>query len=473
MEKILIVDDEDFIRENLERILKEERYRTAIAKNGEEALSFLKEASFDLVFLDLRLPDISGIEILKKIKESDPDLLVIVMTGYASVESAVEALKSGAYDYIKKPFKADVIKLIVRLALEAQSLKREILSLKKQREGARGNRPVIISKSLAMKEVLIQVREVAKHAETTVLITGETGTGKDLAARAIHDLSSRANRPFIEVNCATLPANLLESELFGHETGAFTGARGRKIGLFEAASTGTIFLDEIGEMELGLQAKLLRVLEDKKIRRLGGTQLHEIDVRIIAASNQDLREAIKAGRFREDLFYRLHIVPIHMPPLRARPQDILALSNHFLSEYAKKFSRNFEGLSREAEVLLQSYCWPGNVRELRHVVERICIMHDAKVLGPEHLPKELTPQVCDTTLAADPMHFPLPPGGFKLDEMIERFTLHLVVEVMQRAEGNISKAAKLLGIPRGTLRYKLDKFSLEGYPGEKKPISSL
>jgi DNA-binding NtrC family response regulator len=461
MKKILIVDDEEFIRQNLDRILKEERYTTVLAQNGKEALEFLREAPFDLVFLDLKLPDISGIEVLKTIRESDPDLLVIVMTGYASVESAVAALKSGAYDYIKKPFKADVIKLIVKLALEAQSLKREILSLKKQREGVLGYR-TIIAESPAMKEVLDQVREVAKHAGTTVLITGETGTGKDLAARTIHTLSSRAPRPFIEVNCATLPANLLESELFGHETGAFTGAKGRKIGLFEAASAGTIFLDEIGEMELGLQAKLLRVLEDKKIRRLGGTQLHEIDVRIIAASNQDLRAAIKAGRFREDLFYRLHIVPIHMPPLRDRPQDILALSRYFLAEYAKKFSRSFKDIGRDAEALLQSYRWPGNVRELRHVVERICIMHDAKVLGPEHLPKELTPEVCDAALALDPLLCPIPREGLKLEEMIDRFTLHLIMKVMDMADGNISKAAKLLGIPRGTLRYKLDKYSIDG-----------
>lgn len=460
MEKILIVDDEDFIRQNLDRILKEEGYRTAIAKEGKEALDLLKEAPFDLVFLDLKLPDISGIDVLKTIRESDPDLLVIVMTGYASVESAVEALKSGAYDYIKKPFKADVIKLIVKLALETQSLKREVLSLKKQRETALANK-TFIAESPAMKNVMVQVREVAKHAETTVLITGETGTGKDLVARTIHNLSSRANRPFIEINCATLPVNMLESELFGHESGAFTGAKGRKIGLFEAASAGTVFLDEMGEIEPGLQAKLLRVLEDKKIRRLGGTQLHEIDVRIIAATNQDLRKAIQAGRFREDLFYRLHIVPIHVPPLRERPEDIIALSNHFLSEYAKKFSRSFTSLSKDTQALLQSYRWPGNVRELRHVLERICIMHDAKILGPEHLPKELTPEMREANPTTDQIYFPIPEQGLKLDEMIDRFTLHLIERVMNMADGNISKAAKLLGIPRGTLRYKLEKYSGE------------
>ncbi len=460
MENILIVDDEDFIRQNLERILREEGYRTAVARDGKEALDLLREAPFDLVFLDLRLPDISGLEILKTIRESDPDLLVIVMTGYASVESAVEALKSGAYDYIKKPFKADVIKLIVKLALETQSLKREVLSLKIQREGALGSRP-FIAESRAMKEVLLQVREVARHADTTVLITGETGTGKDLVARTIHNYSSRANRPFIELNCATLPVNMLESELFGHESGAFTGAKGRKIGLFEAASAGSVFLDEMGEIELGLQAKLLRVLEDKKIRRLGGTKLHEIDVRIIAATNQDLPKAIREGRFRQDLFYRLHIVPIHVPPLRERPEDIIALSNHFLSEYTKKFSRSFKSIGREAEAFLQSYRWPGNVRELRHVLERICIMHDAKVLGPEHLPAELTPEVHEANSALDPICFPIPREGFNLEEMVDRFTLRLIMKVMDMTDGNISKAAKMLGVPRTTLRYKLDKYSTE------------
>jgi two-component system, NtrC family, response regulator AtoC len=460
MEKILIVDDEAFIRENLDRILKEERYGTTIAQNGNEALAFLKEEPFDLVFLDLKLPDISGLDVLRTIKGSDPDLLVIIMTGYASVESAVEALKMGAYDYIKKPFKADVIKLIVRLALETQSLKREVRSLKKQHEGALGSQP-FIAESPALNEILLQVREVARHAETTVLITGETGTGKDLIARTIHCLSPRAKRPFIEVNCATLPENLLESELFGYESGAFTGAKDRKIGLFEAANSGTVFLDEIGEIELGLQAKLLRVLEDKKIRRLGGTRLREIDVRIIAATNQDLREAIKARHFREDLFYRLHIVPIHLPPLRERPEDVIALSKYFLSEYAKKFCRSFKGLSNDSQALLLAYRWPGNVRELRHVIERICIMHDAEMLYPQHLPKELTLDSLDSAPPAIPFYFPVPQEGLNLDKMVGQFTRHLIRKVMHMTDSNISQAAKLLGVPRGTLRYKLDKYLID------------
>jgi len=460
MEKILIVDDESFICENLERILKEEHYQTFTAQDGQAALSFLREEPVDLVFLDLNLPDISGLEVLKTIKELDPELLVIIMTGYASVESAVEALKMGAYDYIKKPFKADVIKLIVKLALEAQSLKREVRCLKKQHEGLLGDQS-LIAESQVFRTILEQVREVAKHAEATVLITGETGTGKDLIARTIHNLSPRASRPFVEINCATLPENLLESELFGYESGAFTGAKGRKMGLFEAANGGTIFLDEMGEIDPGLQAKLLRVLEDRRIRRLGGTQLHEVNIRIIAATNQDLQEAIKARRFREDLFYRLHIVPIHLPPLRERTEDVMALSKYFLSEYARKFARRFRGISAEAQSLLLVYRWPGNVRELRHVIERICIMHDAEMLEAEHLPKELTNGSGDASLHALPFDFPIPPDGINLDEVVDRFTFNLIQKVVRMVDGNISQAAKLLGIPRGTLRYKLDKYGLD------------
>ncbi len=458
MEKILIVDDESFICENLERILGEEGYRTAVAQSGRAALDILRTEPVDLTFLDLRLPDMDGLEVLKSARELDPDLLVIVMTGYASVESAVGALKMGAYDYIKKPFKADVIKLIVKLALETQNLKREVRWLKKEHEGLLGEQ-TIIAESRSFLDVLKQVREVARHGETTVLIMGETGTGKELIAKMVHNLSPRANQPFLEINCATLPGNLLESELFGYENGAFTGARGRKIGLFEAADGGTIFLDEMGEMEMGLQAKLLRVLEDKKVRRLGGTRMREISLRIVAATNRNLRDAVEAKLFREDLYYRLHLVPIHLPPLRERPEDILALSKYFLSEYSRKFSRKFSGISQSAQKLLLGYRWPGNVRELRHVVERICIMHDAGVLEPEHLPKELTDiQARQTSPAALPFDFPIPPDGIDLEGVVEQFTSNLVKKAMTMAEGNISQAAKLLGIPRGTLRYKLEKY---------------
>jgi two-component system, NtrC family, response regulator AtoC len=458
MEKILIADDEAFICENLKRILEEEGYPTVVAQSGQGAMDCLREETIDLVFLDLNLPDISGLEVLKQVKEWDPDLLVIIITGYASVESAVEALKMGAYDYIKKPFKADVIKLIVKLALETQSLKKEVHYLKKQHDGAMGEQH-IIAESRAFQEVLQQVREVAKHADTTVLITGESGTGKEVIARAIHNLSPRAQRPFLEINCAALPENLLESELFGHEAGAFTDAKGRKIGLLEATNGGSVFLDEIGEMQPGLQAKLLRVIEDKKIRRLGGHRLQEVNLRIIAATNQDLQEAVKEKRFREDLYYRLHIVPIHLPPLRERPEDIIALSKYCLLEFARKFRRRFHEIRPEAQQILLSYRWPGNVRELRHILERICILHDGEAIQVTHLPKELTREL-DTASASSSaalFDYPIPAEGIDLDQVVDQFTHHLIQKAMRISSGNISQAARLLGIPRGTLRYKLER----------------
>ncbi len=457
MEKILIVDDESFICENLERILGEEHYDTVVAQTGQAALESLRANQVDLVFLDLNLPDMHGLDILKHIKSFDPDLLVIIITGYASVESAVEALKMGAYDYIKKPFKADVIKLIVRLALETQSLKREVHSLKKQHEGFLADQ-AIIAESRAFRDILQQVKEVAKHADATVLITGETGTGKDLVARTIHSLSPRAARPFLEINCAALPESLLESELFGHESGAFTGARSRKIGLFESANRGTILLDELGEMDLSLQAKLLRVLEDKKVRRIGGTQAIAVDVRIIAATNADLREAIRAKRFREDLFYRLHAIPLHLPPLRERPEDIVALAKTYLAEYARKYGRTFRGVTPEAQRRLLAYGWPGNVRELRHVIERICILHEGELLTEAHLPKELCDPCGSEPAPWAPGDIQIPGEGINLDEVVDQFTQALIAKVLKMVDGNISQAAKLLGIPRGTLRYKLEKY---------------
>jgi len=460
MEKILIVDDEPFICENLKRILEEEHYATVVDRDGSHALNILKQETVDLVFLDLNLPGMSGLDILVKMKQWDPDLLVIIITGYASVESAVKALKLGAYDYIKKPFKADVIKLIVKLSLETQHLKREVSTLKKQTGDLLGGQ-ALIAESPVFLEMLKQVREVAQHSETTVLITGESGTGKDLVARTLHNLSPRANRPFFEINCAALPENLLESELFGYESGAFTGAKGKKIGIFEAADKGTLFLDEIGEMNLGLQAKLLRVLEDKKIRRIGGIQSHEIDVRIVAATNQNLREAVSAKRFREDLFYRLHIVPIHLPPLRKRPEDILALTQTFLAEFNRKFGRKFKDIAPDAGQLLLDYPWPGNVRELRHVLERICIMHDDDMLRENHLPKELTANHQPADPPSPPFDFPIPETGIDLEAVVDQFTRHLLQKAMRMKDGNISHVARLLGVPRGNLRYKLEKYQKE------------
>ncbi len=459
MEKILIVDDEAFIRENLERILAEDGYRPFSTDNGEDALKLVGEEEVDLVLLDLNLGKRSGLDVLKTLREVDPEVLVIIITGYGTVESAVEALKMGAYDYIKKPFKADAIRLIVRLALETQNLRREVRQLK--REGQERGLPGadMVGSSEELLQVYRQVREVAKHETATVLISGESGTGKELVARGIHNLSPRRERPFIEINCGSLPFNLLETELFGHERGAFTDAKNRKIGLFEEANGGTIFLDEIGEMDMNLQVKLLRVLEDRKIRRLGGARNIDIDVRVVAATNRNLKQAIEEKTFREDLYYRLNVFPIHVPPLRDRREDIPPLLDYFLKRFSREFNKRIREVSRDALDLLLRYHWPGNVRELRNVVERICIMTNEEVIRPELLPGEIfgsAPQ------KASPFSFEIPPEGILLDEMIGEIEKDLIGKALKITGGNIAKTARLVNVPRGTLRYKVEKYGFEG-----------
>ena len=455
MENILVVDDEPSIRDNLERILTEERYNVTTVAGGEAALENLGRADVDVVLLDLNLPDVPGLEVLQRAKEIDPDILVIIVTGFASVESAVEALKLGAYDYIKKPFKADVIKLIIRLALEAQNLKREVKVLKR-RLGSPA--PLdLIAESPQMKAALSQVAGVAGHAGATVLITGESGTGKEVIARSIHSMSPREDRPFLEINCAALPENLLESELFGHEKGAFTDAARRKKGLFESAEGGTLFLDEIGEMPIQLQAKLLGVLERRRFRRLGGNRDIAADIRIIAATNIDPLTAIAERKFREDLYYRLNVFPIHLAPLRERPDDILALSKLFLLQFREKFHKQFSEIDDGALKYLQRYQWPGNVRELKNVFERICIMFDAPVLAADHLPAEIV-QPANTSTFIE-----VPENVFDIESVVDEVTSRLVRRAMEKTGGNTAQAARLLGIPRGTLRYRLKKYQIAGY----------
>ena len=456
MERILIVDDEAFIRENLERILAEDGYRPLSAADGDEALRQVSEAEVDLVLLDLNLGPRSGLEVLAALRDIDPELLVIIITGYGTVESAVEALKMGAYDYIKKPFKADAIRLIVKLALETRSLRREVRHLRRESKAPPADLEMI-GTSPAMLQVYHQVREVAKHETATVLITGESGTGKELVARAVHDLSRRKERPFVEINCGSLPFNLLETELFGHERGAFTDAKTRKIGLFEEASGGTIFLDEIGEMDMGLQVKLLRVLEDRRIRRLGGTRNIDIDARVVAATNRDLKRAIAAREFREDLYYRLNVFPIHLPPLRERREDIPPLLDHFLKRFSREFHKNIREVSRDALDLLMRYHWPGNVRELRNLVERICIMQQDEVIRPEVLPKEI---FGENPRRAEGIPTDIPPAGIDLEKLVENLERELIGKALTITGGNVAKTARLLNVARGTLRYKLEKYRL-------------
>ncbi|RMD49911.1 MAG: sigma-54-dependent Fis family transcriptional regulator, partial [Ignavibacteria bacterium] len=357
---ILIVDDEEFIQLNLKNILSEENFNIFVENNGKSALSIIEQEQIDLAFLDLNLPDMHGLEVLKRIKQVQPEMLVIIMTGYASVESAVDAIKLGAYDYIKKPFKADAIKLITKLGFDALNLKRKVKQLEDERHKGK-TLDSILGNSEAINEVKEQIKEYAKYETETVLITGESGSGKELAGMAIHYLSPRADKEFVEINCASIPDNLLESELFGYEKGAFTDASKAKEGLFEKANGGTLFLDEIGEMSLPLQAKLLRVLENKRFRRLGSTKDKEVNVRVIAATNKDLIKAIEAGEFRQDLYFRLDVLRISMPPLRKRGNDVELLANYFLHYFATKFGKNIQGFHQSALDTMKRYDWPGNV----------------------------------------------------------------------------------------------------------------
>lgn len=452
MEKILVVDDEEFLRKELERILGDEGYHVVSAGTGKDALSLVAAEGADLVLLDLNLPDLHGIEILRSIKASDPETLVIVVTGYGSVESAVESIKLGAYDFIKKPFKADAIKLIVRLALETNRLRRRVRVL---REREIGPGEAVIAEDPLMMEVLREARDVAAHPETTVLLTGESGVGKEVVARLIHNSSERAQGPFLEINCAAIPGTILESELFGHEAGAFTDARKAKEGLLEAGGGGTVFLDEVGDMDLSLQAKLLRFLETRKIRRLGGVRETQVDVRILAATNRDLKESIAKKAFREDLYYRLSVFPLRIPGLKERPGDILPMAQYFLEHFCARFRKTPPEISPDAQARLTAHNWPGNVRELKNLMERLAITCKAPVLTADHLPEEVRGQGGkggDCWL--------LPPEGLNLEETEARLAKSLIEQALARTGGNVSRAAKMLGLPRGTLRHRMESLGL-------------
>ena len=458
MEKILIIDDESFIRENVERILGEDGYTVLGAPGGQRALELVAGEDPDLVLLDLNLGAENGIDLLKSLKEIDPELLVIVITGFGSVESAVEALKLGAFHYMKKPFKADALRVIVKLALRTQALKREVRNLRRGDLEMSGKVPMV-GASLPFREMIRQIGEIARFPASTVLITGESGTGKEVVARAVHHLSDRREAPFIGINCASIPVNLLESELFGHERGAFTGAAQRKPGLFEEANRGTIFLDEIGEMDPAMQAKLLRVLEERKVRRVGGTRNIDIDVRVIAATNRNMQEAIRCGEFREDLFYRLNVFPISIPPLRERREDIPVLAKFYLMKYNRTFARNFQEIAPQALELMETYDWPGNIREIKNVIERICIMHDGPVLSQDYLPPEINRfRPASPVAPAGPPEREAADAG--LEEALAVYEKSLIRSALERTGGNVLQAAQALKVPRGTLRYKMAKYGL-------------
>jgi two-component system response regulator AtoC len=440
---ILVVDDEALVRWSLKQRLARDGHTITEAATAAEALD--RSADVDLVLLDFRLPDGDGLSVLKKIKERQPDTLVILMTAYSTVENAVEAIKLGAFHYVHKPFNVDEVALLVEKALETGRLRREVKALRNSttREYSFER---IVGASPAMVAVKELMTRVAVSPATTVLLNGETGTGKDLAAKAIHYNSDRAHRPFVNITCSALPEQLLESELFGHERGAFTDARQQKRGLLETADGGTVFLDEIGEMTPALQAKLLRFLEERMFKRVGGLQDIKVDVRVIAATHRDLEQAVKEGKFREDLFYRLQVMPIVLPRLRDRRGDVPILANYYIDLFNREFKKRVRGLTPEALQALESYRWPGNIRELRNAIERAMLLIDREWLEPGDF----------TIRGASPARFELPLEGVNLEE-VER---ELVVQALERAGGNQTHAAHLLGLNRDQVRYRIEKFGL-------------
>jgi DNA-binding NtrC family response regulator len=439
------------VRQSLEKELSGQGYLTISTDKGRAAISLVEEESPNLVLLDLRLPDLNGIEVLKRLREIDKNLMVLIMTAYGSIDTAIAAIRSGAYDYLTKPFDLETILLAVRQALEASTLKKKVAYFRTQ-ENVRFGLHRLVGESPIMREVQQKIKQIAQSEASTVLLEGESGTGKDLAARTIHTESSRSGYPFVEVNCSTLHETLIESELFGHERGAFTDAKVRKSGLLELANSGTLYLDEIGDMNLTLQAKLLSAIENKRFRRVGGVKDLSVDVRFIAATNKNLTAAVQRGDFRQDLFYRLKVFPINLPPLRERMSDLALLIDSFLDDLRKEFKKKIQGLSPEANQILAGYSWPGNVRELRNVLERAFILCEGETIEIEHLPPELFSLPPSQTEGAS--IFKLPPQGISL-AVVEQ---DLIRQAMEMSGGNQVRAARLLGVSRDVLRYRMKKF---------------
>jgi DNA-binding NtrC family response regulator len=448
---ILIVDDEDLIRWSLRERLRTDGYDILEAGTGKAALEQFK-TGVDLVLLDYRLPDLDGLSILRELKKLDPEILVILLTSFVSVETAVEAMKLGAFHFANKPFNLDEVAATVGRALETTRLRREVKQLRAN-EARPYSLRAIVGESETMESLRQMVAKVAGSPASTVLLTGESGTGKDLVAKTIHYSSTRSSRPFMNITCSALPEQLLESELFGHERGAFTDARLQKRGLLESADGGTVFLDEIGEMVPGLQAKLLRFLEEKSFKRVGGAADIHVDARVVAATNRNLEEQVAKGGFRSDLYYRLNVLPIRLPALREHADDVPYLVRFFVDMFNKEFKKHVTGVSPAAGALLKTYGWPGNVRELRNVVERAMLLAEGDQLEVHDF-GALKPGMS----AGDP--FDLPAAGVDLEEL-ER---SLVAQALRRAGGNQTKAAALLGINRDQIRYRIEKFGLSPTP---------
>ncbi len=457
MYTVLVADDERSMTEFFEVMLSREGCRVLTASSAEEAMKLIAKGGLDLVITDINMPTAGGMEVIRKAGETDPDLPVIMITAYASTITAIEAMKLGAYDYISKPFNNDEIKLVVAKALERRSDKTHIKQLERKLAHTTGSHGDLIGNSPAMKNMLSMIKKVA-DSRSTVFITGESGVGKELVARAIHDFSERRGRAFNSINCGALPEELLESELFGHQKGAFTSAHADKIGLLENSDHGTFFLDEVGEAPLSVQVKLLRFLQEREIRRVGGTKDIKVDIRLIAATNRNVEKMIEEGLFREDFYYRLNIIPIHIPPLRDRREDIPVLANRFMAKYAKANQREVRSISVEAMDMLEQYTWRGNVRELENVIERAVVLTSGSVIVPEYLPESVR------TLKEKNMEHDLliPEDGIDLENEVSKMEKDLLFKALSKAGGVKKEAARLLSLSFRSFRYKLAKYKIDG-----------
>ncbi len=452
MKSVLVVDDEVGTRESLRMILKKD-YELFLAKDAEEAFHQIKERSPDVVLLDIILPDLDGLKVLEKIKQKEPDSIVIMITATRTVKTAVEAMKLGAYDYVTKPFDADELSLIISRALSNQALQKEVKYLREEidRNSGFGN---IIGKSKAMGDIFSVVRQIA-DSKSTILILGESGTGKELISRAIHYNSNRRDYPFVTINCAAIPETLIESELFGYERGAFTNAIERKLGRFELAHQGTLFLDEIGELSLATQAKILRFLEEKEFTRVGGSKTIKVDVRLITATNKDLPQLLKKGGFREDLYYRINVVPIMIPPLRERKEDIPLLLDYFIGKFNKENGKDVKGVGKEASELIMNYEWPGNVRELENLTERLIALTSNEYIQADELPFSLINGSKINGLREYILN-----GKVSFLKAEEEFERGIILDALKRTNYVQSHAAEKLGISRRILKYKMDKLGI-------------
>jgi DNA-binding NtrC family response regulator len=445
-ERILVVDDEEQMRDLLAKVLERKGFQTSVCGDGTEALAFLEKEPVDLVVTDVRMPGLGGMEALRAVKELNPDIVVIIMTAFGSIDQAVQAVKDGAYDYINKPFKIDEMLLTIEKALDERRLRHEVSALRQELH-TRYHFENLIGKSRPMQEVFGLIEQVA-GSRSTVMVYGKSGTGKELVAKAVHYNSQRSSKNFVAVNCAAIPAELLESELFGHERGAFTGAIATKVGKFELATSGTLFLDEVGSMRLDLQAKILRALQEREVERVGGSRTIKIDVRVIAATNRDLKKAIEEGTFREDLYYRLNVVPITLPDLKDRPEDIPLLANHFVQKFGQESNSGIREISKEAMAILISHTWPGNVRELENVIERAATLGR----GPAVQPSDLPPHLAGGT---NPLE-----RALAKEATLEDLEKDYIAMILRRTKGHQIRAASILGIDRRTLYRKIRRYGL-------------